>query len=351
MKTLQRLQVGIIGCGDISVSHAEGIKKARNAEIGMVMDVSRKAAKGMGKRYEVPFTTELDELFSNKKIDAVYIATPHNLHMSITIKAAKAGKHVMVEKPIAISLKQAEQMITECKKAKVVLSVCFVLRYAASIMKARELIKQGAIGKVIGVRISAIGDKPTSYWKGGFSGRVKTDWRMLKAKSGGGILIMNASHNIDTFRYVTGLEVERIFSEYDTFVTPVEVEDMISATFRCNNGAIGSIEAGSCVKGGEFGKIHGDRIYGTKGQIILSTPLRIYISKKFAALSSNKWHELKIKESGNLRTKYVEEFAKAVFSGKKPSITGKDGRKSLEIVLAAYTSVEKQIPVHLPLRT
>lgn len=87
------------------------------------------------------------------------------------------------------------------------------------------------------------------------------------------------------------MEVERIFSEYDTFVTPVEVEDMISATFRCNNGAIGNIEAGSCVKGGEF--------------------------------------------------------AKTVFSGKKLPITGKDGRKSLEIVLAAYASADQEKTIEI----
>ena len=340
----RRLRVGIIGCGEIAVHHAKGIHGANNAEIGMVMDVVPDLAKDLGEKYNVPYTTDIDALLNQKDIDAVYIATPHHLHAPLTVKAVRAGKHVMVEKPMAVNLTQAKEMIDECRKAEVVLSVCFVLRYLASTIKARELIQREAIGKVIAIETLAMAEKPASYWQGGYTGRAKSDWRTSKDKSGGGILIMNVSHNIDTMRYITGLEVKRVYSEYDTFATPVEVEDTILCTLRYNNGAVGCIEASSCARGKG---VEIDKIYGSEGQIVLGTPLKVYTTREMEGLKPNQWNEITLEQTYDLRTRYVEEFAQAVFLGKEPPITGKDGYAVLEVVVAAYKSGQTHAPVSL----
>jgi len=340
----RKLRIGIVGCGEIAVQHARGIHGANNAEIGMVMDVVSDLAKDLGEKYNVPYTTDIDALLNQKNIAAVYIATPHYLHAPLTIKAARAGKHVMVEKPMAVNLTQGKDMIDECRKAKVALSVCFVQRYLASTIKARELIQRGAIGRVIAIETLAMADKPASYWQGGYTGRAKSDWRTSKEKSGGGILIMNISHNIDFMRYITGLEAKRVYSEYDTFATPVEVEDMIVCTLRYDNGAVGCIEASSWARGRGSAA---DRIYGAEGQMVLGKPLKIYTPREVEGLKPNQWNDITLEQTYNVRTKYVEEFAEAVLLGKEPPITGKDGYAALEVVVAAYKSGQTHTPVNL----
>ncbi len=340
----KELRVGMIGCGEIGVANARSIDRAKNARISMAMDVVEGVAKDIGGKYNALYTTDVEELLASPEVDAVIISTPHYLHAPLTVQAAKAGKHVMVEKPIAISLEQADEMISECEKAGVLLSVCFVSRYNADCIKAKELIEQDAIGKIISVKISAISDKPESYWHGGYSGRVKSDWRVFKGKSGGGYLIMNQVHDIDRLRYITGLEAVRVYSEYDTFATDVEVEDFLTVVIRYNNGAIGSIDGSSCARGRES---FGNRIYGMEGQIVCGNPLRVYTTKSVEGLEANKWNEIKVEQTYDSRVRFIEEFAEAVLAGKQPSITGYDGKATLAIIVGAYKSGEIKTPVNL----
>lgn len=353
------LSVGIIGCGEITSKFtAYALEKAGNVKVGMVMDVTEWAAKDLGKKCGVPYTTNMEDLVSNRHIDFVYIATPHYLHAPITIKAAKAGKHVVVEKPIAVNLEQADLMISECQKNRVKLSVCFPIRYTPNIKKAKELVSKGVLGRIIGTRITGLGVKPDSYWEGGYSGRIKSNWRTLKDKSGGGVLIMNSTHSIDYMRHITGLEAERVYSEYDTFLTPVDVEDFITVVIRYANGAIGIIEASSCIPGGPRpANVHGDRIYGSEGHLIIPSiwgkpTLWIYTRRDSEFGEANKWHRIEIEGQG--RTIYVssakqffEDFAEAILLAKEPPITGQDGRKALEVVIAAYESCLKKRVIHL----
>ncbi len=344
----ERLRIGIIGCGEIAVQTAKAIHLAKNAEIGIVMDIREHLAKDLGTKYNVPYTTDLNEVFKSD-IDAVYIATPHDTHAPITIKAAEAGKHVLVEKPIATNLKDANRMIEACKRAGVKLSVCFILRYNPPIVKTKELIENGVIGDIIGIHTWALLDKPSSYWEGGYTGRVKDDWRKYKSRAGGGVLIMNVIHNIDYLRYVTGLEVVKVYSEYDTLATPVEVEDCIVVTLRFSNKAIGSIVASSCAKGGmgPF-NIGQDRILGTKGQVIITNPLLVYTTEDNAkySLKANVWNKIHM-EKVDPRLKYIEAVADAILSGRDPPITGEDGLKALKVVIAAYKSLSLGRPVSI----
>ena len=345
------LTAGIVGCGEITaVRTAPAFDEARNVRIGMVMDVVEWAARDLGERYGVPYTTNLDELLSNRDIDFVYISTPHHLHAPLTIKAAKAGKYVIVEKPIATNLEDADRMIAECRRNGVELSTCFPLRYLPMVQKAKELIDGGLIGDIIGVRITNMGIKPPSYWGGGYTGRIRSNWRASKEKSGGGVLIMNSIHDIDYVRYVTGLEADRVYSEYGTFLTPVEVEDFITVIIRYKNGAIGLIEASSCLEGAPRDKsIRGDRIYGSKGELIISDPLWVRTTEETEIGEANRWHQITPERRYNYMTRFVEEFADAILSGRKPPVTGEDGRKALEIVVAAYKSRVEKKPVKLPL--
>ena len=344
----ERIGLGVIGCGEIAVRTAEGIAVASHARHVMVMDVDAGVAENLGSTHGVPWTTDVAELLANPDVDAVYIAVPHYLHASLTIQALEAGKHVLVEKPIATTLEEADAMIAASQRTGRILSVGFDAQVNPESQHLRQLIADGAIGKVTGTRIVYRGDKPASYWQSGYTGRIQTDWRSSKQKSGGGVMVMNTIHDLNTIRYITGLEVTRIAAEAGTFATPVEVEDFVSATYRYDNGAIGSLEAGSALAGKDpLGEQN--RIYGDAGQILLTSPARIF---ERGADGNGEWRELparaETREEG--RARVVDGFAKAVLNGTQPPVTGEDGWATLAIVLAAYQSSDEQRTVTIPER-
>lgn len=341
-----KLRIGMIGCGEISVQTAKGIAAASNAEHVMVMDVSERVARDLGATYGVPHTTDVAALLANPQVDAIYIAVPHYLHAPLTLQAIAAGKHVLVEKPIATTLADADAMIAAAREAGRALAVAYHAQVDETCRRIKALIAEGAIGKVIGTRIVARADKPESYWHGGFTGRIETDWRVSKAKAGGGVLIMNTVHDLNTIRFMTGLEATRVYCEYDTYATPVEVEDYIAATYRYDNGAIGTLEAGSAIRGRDPNGAH-NRIYGEEGQIILSNPPKIFVTRERAGLPAGAWQELPAAPRKD-RIAMVEGFAGAVLAGETPPVRGEDGRAALEIIAAAYQSGQEHQAVTLP---
>jgi predicted dehydrogenase len=338
---MDQLRIGMIGCGEIAVRLAAAIAQSPYAQHVMVMDARADLAQDLGERYGVPWTDRVEDLLANPDVDAVYIAVPHHLHAALAIQAAEAGKHILVEKPIALTLADAEVMIAAARANGVWLSVNFHAQVDPVCQAAKDLVAQGAIGEVIGTHIAFRGDKPASYWSSGYSGRIATDWRVMKATAGGGVLIMNIIHDLNTMRVITGLEVVRIAAEYGTYSTPVEVEDFIAATYRYDNGAVGTIEAGSAIRGRD--PLHDvDRIYGTAGQILFSErdPLRIFSVDGAAGIPAGEWHELPIAPLTLEEQKLamVDGFARPLVQGEAPTVSAEDGVAALAIVLAVYQS-------------
>ena len=346
----------MIGLGEIAYkASGEAVQQSHNAEMIVGMDVVEHVARSYQERYEIPCSTNLDDVLKNPDVDAVIISTPHYTHAPLGIAAAKAGKHVMVEKPFVLSLAEADELIETCKKNGVLCSCCLVSRYNPDAQKAKELIEKGTLGKIMALEFFGVSNKPKSYWTGGYTNRVQTTWRKSKKESGGGILIMNFVHDIDRLRYITGLEATRVFCEYDTFNTETEVEDFITVTMRYSNGALGTLLAASCVPGAQASGIRGavvegNRIYGTAGQIIFGRKMLVYTDKEVEGLKKGEWNEITFESVGEQRSAYIDEFADSVFTGKPVKIPGEEGRKTLEVMLAAYKSGETHKPVTLPLK-
>ncbi|HEY3082039.1 MAG TPA: Gfo/Idh/MocA family oxidoreductase [Chloroflexota bacterium] len=346
----EQLRIGMVGAGEIAVQTAKGIAKAPHARHVQVMDVDARVARDLADTYGVPHTTDVAELLANPEVDAVYIAVPHYLHAPLTLQAIAAGKHVLVEKPIATTLEDADRMIAAAREKGVTLSVAYTAQVDAQLRPVRELIAGGAIGEVVGTRIVLRSDKPESYWRSGFTGRIETDWRSSKQKSGGGVLIMNTVHDLNTIRYLTGLEVTRVHAEYATFATSVEVEDFIALTYRYANGAIGTLEAGSALRGRDPLR-EVNRIYGREGQIVLTDPPKLFVTGQVEGLKPGEWQELPpLEERLDGRTAIVDGFARAVLAGQPPPVRAEDGRAALEVIVAAYRSGEEGRPLHLPLQ-
>jgi predicted dehydrogenase len=179
---------------------------------------------------------------------------------------------------------------------------------------------------------------------------------MSKEQSGGGILVMNYIYDVYRMRYVTGLDVKRVFAEYDTFNTDVEVEDYITVSLRFENGAVGTITAGSAIPGARQSGVRGtetsgNRIYGTKGQIVFAGQrLLVFTENEVEGLTQNDWTELSFEDArGDSYVSYFDRLADAVFEGRQPDVPGEEGRKTLEILVGAYKSGQSNQPVNLPL--
>jgi UDP-N-acetyl-2-amino-2-deoxyglucuronate dehydrogenase len=284
-------------------------------------------------------------LLADPAVQAVYIAVPHDQLAPLAAQALRAGKHALVEKPMALSLAEADALIALAEAKGLGLGVNFELRQSAQALQARALVQAGAIGALTMVRLQTYIDKPLKYWQAGYSGRWVSSWRTRLAQAGGGVVLMNTSHQLDSVRFITGLEVLRISGEVGTLAAPVpmEVEDTAAASLRFSNGAIGSLLAGAHLAGVEGGS---ERIelFGTLGQmrtpsLYADEPVRIFLRRAWGQpeLAANEWHTLPLTPANTFQGT-VDAFARAVLAGQPPAPHGRDARAALAIILGLYRS-------------
>lgn len=338
------VRFGIIGCGTASIPVCEAILASPSAELAAVYDVNETLATDLHQRFHVRNAGSVDELLTDSTVDAVYIAVPHSLLAALTEQALKAGKHALTEKPLAISLDDVDRLIALANEQNLALGVFFEMRYAPAHEVAREVIQSGAIGRIIGVQIQTLIDKPMTYWQSGYAGRSVNPWRGMKAQAGGGVLLMNTSHLLDAMLYVTGLKVTSVTAEIGTLTADVEVEDMASASLLFGNGAIGNIIAGAHIAGARYDECFS--LYGTQGQIRLpdpygSGPLQMYLKQPFGEYVSGQWHSIAL-QPVRVYERAIEEFAGAVQSGQCPAIDAHAARQVLSIVLAIYQAAAEK---------
>jgi UDP-N-acetyl-2-amino-2-deoxyglucuronate dehydrogenase len=353
----RKLRFGLIGLGEIAYSSTGRVfQQTANAEMIVGMDPLADIAASYAAEYGIPCSTNLEDVLHHPDVDAVVISTPHHLHVPLGIQAAQAGKHVIVEKPMATTLEDADALIAACKEAGVLCSSKEgSVRYQPATAKAKELIAQGAIGELMATQVTGASNKPSSYWTGGYTGRVKTTWRKSKFESGGGVLIMNYIYDFYRLRYITGQEITRVFAEFGTYRTPVEVEDFITVTLRYTNGALGTWMASSCAPGASKAGARGtkasdNRIFGTAGQIVFdNNDLLVYTDNEIEGLTPGEWTQISFPQQwgDQAYVVYFDKFAEAVFEGRTPDIPCEEGRKTLEVLLAAYQSGETHEPVTL----
>ena len=329
------LRLAMIGCGDISQQYLKAAAAMDCAEIVVVMDAVEAHAEKLAKEYGKEYTTDYAGVLKRKDVDAVIVSVPHYLHKELAMQAAKAGKHVLCDKPIATNVADGKKMIEACRKAGVKLSVNFPKRHLSPIQKAKELLEAGTIGEVIYIVSDERGYKPESYWSQGWSGRVTTDWRKSKEKAGGGVLIMNMIHTIDAMRYATGLEPVWVSGLVDTFVSAVEVEDTAAAVMKLSNGAMYSIQSASSLAGS---KPTWTTIHGKLGQMIPERPVRVYTTRTDTPFKAGEWTEVAVPEDKLSYVPYLTVTCKAILEGREVPIPGIEGVKSLAAVMGIYES-------------
>lgn len=341
---MARVRFGIIGCGGAAPPVCEAIAASPFAALGRVYDIDLEAARTLGAQFDVPYTTRLDELLNDAALDAVYVAVPHHLLAPLARQALQAGKHVLVEKPMALSVREIDALIALADARTLTLGVFYQLRYASGLVQARKLIRTGALGQVVGVRMQTLIDKPPTYWQRGYNGRSRNGWRAQRARAGGGVVLMNTSHLLDALWYVTGLNVTRVAAECTTGVAGVEVEDAAVATLYFDNGAIGSLYAGAHIAGAHTGD-ECFELYGTQGTLRVpdpygSDPLQVFLRNGYGEMATGVWHTLPVTPR-NVYGCAIGAFAAAAQAHQPAPVNGRDARRVLEIVLALYRAAEE----------
>ncbi len=334
----------VVGCGEISTLYVPAVQVNDKAEVVWCADVVESQAKRIGEHFNCPWTTDVDTAIADEEVDVVIVAVPHAYHAPITIQAAKNGKHVMCDKPISTNRKDAMAMIDACKKAGVKLGVNLCSRYQPFANIAKQVIDSGAIGDINLVKVNIFSKKGDTYYDSGWMEGGNTSWRASKELAGGGIGIMNMTHEIDRLRYCTGLDMVHVKGESDTFTAPVEVEDTLAAVWRYSNGAIGTMAAGSNMFG-PAGEV--TRIFGTHGQMELWQPVRVFTIKEDTEYPCGEWHEIPADRMDNNYIPYVEEFLEAIEKNTPAPITGEDGYHVLDFILGVYDSSENGETVYM----
>lgn len=338
------LRFAVIGCGDIGFSNARAIAAADGATIAAAYDVVPELAAAVASRFGGIAVGSLDEALDPGRVDAVFISAPHDLHVPLATRAAAAGLHVVLEKPLAVDLAGAEEVAAVAADAAVALTVCFSFRYDAAIQMARGFAQAGALGSLRGATVLFHTDKPESYWLGGFSGRAASDWRGSRARAGGGVLIMNMTHYVDLLRYVAGAEVEWVAGGARTDAG-AEVEDAIALAVGFRGGAIATFAGSASTRGAPSSCFE---IWGDAGTLRLTPDPAIYTERALDGVPVGRWCRLAPEAGADERRVFVERVAAAIGEGREPDVSPADGLAVQAFVDAAYRAVQSGQRVTLP---
>lgn len=330
---------GVIGCGGVAKYKTipKGILPAENSRPVAVMDVRKEISREVAKKFGAKYYVNEDDMFNDPEIDAVYIATPNYLHANQTIVAAKHNKHVLCEKPLAMSIKEGEGMISACRKNGVILQVGFMLRFHSCHRKALTIIEQGLIGEPVFSR---------AHW-GIWYPEISGAWIQDPKMSGGGPLMDLGVHCIDLLRMFFG-EVKEVSAFSDTLAFNYSVEDTSIVALHFNNRAYGLVDSffniPSRASKNEL------EIYGTKGSILIqgalgpegTGTLRLCKQEEKSSHDSNQRSRIDVTEINtepvNLYRAGVEHFVKCIKENRQPINSGYEAIRDLEVVLAAYES-------------
>jgi predicted dehydrogenase len=348
VKSMEKVKFGVIGAKGIGRTHMEGIGSCGKAKLVAIADINETEGQAAASKYGAKWYMDYEKMLDRKDLDAVSICTPHFLHCPMTLKALEYSKHVLVEKPMAISVSEADSMVDKARSAGLKLGVVFQYRTFPVYREIKQLIEYGEIGKIYRINMEACTFRTQAYYE-------SDSWRGKWATEGGGALINQTIHNIDLLQWLVG-KPARLMGQIDTMYHSAEVEDIASAAIKFENGAHGTlqvsivdaIEATRLEICGEKGKIESD---GDAKRAVMSKPLKECIAdqKVWGGRPEYQWHEVKPKtEDKGGHTAVIKEYCEALIEDREPPVTGEDGRNSIEIINAIILSSFERRAVTFP---
>lgn len=335
---MSKLNFAIIGCGRISKNHIEAlINNAEECNLVALCDIIEGKAIIRKTQYEnnikegnVKIYTDYIQMLNNEKIDVVSICTESGYHAKHAIDCLNYGKHVLIEKPMALSIEDANKINSVAKDKELKVGVCHQNRFNPPIQKLRRAVEEGRFGKIINGTARILWTREQDYYN-------QAPWRGTRALDGG-TLMNQCIHNIDLLQWMMGSEVERVNSERGTFLRNIEMEDFGAILIRFKSGAIGIVEGSACVYPKNLEETLS--IFGEKGTVVIG------------GLAVNKIQTWKFADEkdydrqdecvdidnvyGKGHTPLYKDFIDSVINNRVPYISGEEGKKALEIIIKSY---------------
>jgi len=348
---MNKLGVAIIGAGKVAPTHAAALASIEECQLVAVCDSHASRSSALGDRFGAEAYTDLDTMLRNPRIHMVTICTPHPLHAGQAIAAANAGKHVLVEKPMATTLPDCDRMIDAARRAGVTLGVVSQRRLYEPVQRVKQAIDTGKIGGPALGMVTVLGWRGPEYY-------AMDAWRGTWGGEGGGVLVNQTSHQLDLFQWLMG-PVEELCAYWDNLNHPyIEVEDTAVAVLRFRNGALGSIIVSNSQKPGLYGRIH---VHGRSGASVgvqtdggsmfvagmtaqVDPPINdLWTVPGEEGLLAG-WQEEDRARASSLEvmTHYhrlqIQDFARSILEHREPLVNGEEGRKAVELFSAIYRS-------------
>ena len=317
----------LVGTGHIAEEHARAIKRVKGAKLVGVFSNDKARAGDFARRHNTKGYWDINEALKNPEVNVLDIANQNYLHGDFALLGINAGKHLIIEKPIDISVAKARKVIEESKKKGVFITVISQYRFGKGFIKLKKMIDNGSLGKLImGVVVLGKHRDEKDYCSGG-------GWKKNKKGAGGGVLIMNAVHYINILRWLFG-EVKEVKGGLATLTHDIEVEDTGAVLLKFHNNAIAAISATTSLK---FNIPDRVEVYGSRCSVVVengrivkkSAGNRIYSGLLTVLMLFNTAKQGNIKEQ-------IDNFINFLNDKGKLEITGEDGLRDLEILDRIY---------------
>lgn len=347
---MKKLNCAVVGLGAIGPTHVKSILETPNANLYAVCDIVPEKADKYAAETGCKAFYDFDEMIKDPAIDLVHICLPSGMHADFGCKAALAGKNVLVEKPIDVTLEAADRLIRTCHEAGVVLSCISQHRFDPDIEKAKEAIEKGEMGRIVFGASHTKWYRSQEYYDSG-------DWRGTWALDGGGALMNQSVHYVDMVQYLAG-PVEEVTARTGLLAHErIEVEDVAVATLKFKSGALGLLEGNTACFPGLTTRLD---IYGTDGLIVIEgdhikewRTRADVVGTNFYNVEVNKKEESREKVDASLtgassaaitassHQREIQDVVDAVLEGRSPAVTGEEARRPLAVILAVYESARK----------
>jgi UDP-N-acetyl-2-amino-2-deoxyglucuronate dehydrogenase len=357
---ITRLRTAIVGCGKVAGTHALAYQALANSELVGVCDVSSERANAFAEKLYVNPYTDLAEMLKREQVDVLSICTQHTQHPAAVEIAAAAGVHVISEKPLAIDLASCDRAIAAARAAGIKLGVISQRRWYEPVMRMKEAIDSGKLGKPVLAIVTMLGWREPAYY-------LSDPWRGTWAGEGGGVVVSQAPHYLDLLCWLMGPAAE-LHAYWDNYNHPgIEVDDTVVASVRFESGGMGSIVLSNSQRPGLWGKIH---IHGSSGasvgaEIDSGSPFISGVTEKMdppfndiwtvpgEERNLEPWNSEDRSRPWNVMTYYhqlqLADFLAAVLQDREPMVNGEAGRQVVELFTAVYRSQKEHAPQKLPL--
>ena len=359
---MKTYQLAIIGCGKVAHLHAKAIGNLPNATLAAVWSRTRESAEKFAAIYGVKPYSDIGAMIRENGIDLVIVCNPHPFHRAVAVEAARAGAHVLVEKPLASSLEDCDATIAECQLAGVRLGVISQRRWYAPVQRIRKAIDDGKIGTPALGTVNMLGWRDKKYYD-------SDPWRGTWDMEGGGVLVNQAPHQLDILLWFMG-EIDEVYGLWRNLNHPyIEVEDTALAIVKFKNGGIGNIIVSNAQKPGIYGKV---QIHGSNGASVsvqtdggamfiagMSSVLEPPVNDLWTVPGEEQMLADWVREDSELfeqidptvyyMERQIEDFLQALNENRPPLVDGYAGRRTVELFTAIYRSTREHAPVKFPI--